>query len=71
MSRCAGCEVKSQQVRLLDIFAIGPLMMWGGVALDRQGHDVAGPALALLGFTTIIYNWHNYDVVRRRNDAAR
>lgn len=61
-------EVKSQPVRLLDVFLIGPLMIWGGYALDAQGHRYAGPALALLGFTTIIYNGYNHEIVRARSE---
>lgn len=60
-------EVKSQDVRLLDVFFIGPLMIWGGYALHAQGRAVAGPTLALLGLTTMIYNGYNHEIVRRRN----
>jgi hypothetical protein len=67
MERCAGCEVKSQGVRLLDVFLIGPLMIWGGYALHDSGHKVAGPGLGLLGFTTILYNARNHELVRRRS----
>jgi hypothetical protein len=60
-------EVKSQDVRLLDVFFIGPLMVWGGYALHAQGRTVAGPVLSLLGLSTIIYNGYNHEIVRRRN----
>ena len=59
-------EVKAQPVRLLDVFLIGPLMVWGGYALNDSGRHVAGPALALLGLSTIIYNGYNHEQVRRR-----
>jgi len=62
-------EVKSQPVRLLDVFFIGPLMIWGGLALNDQGHPYAGPVLALLGLTTIIYNARNHEIVRLRQEA--
>jgi len=62
-------EVKSQPIRLLDVFVIGPLMIWGGVALNDRGRRYAGPALAALGLTTIIYNAHNYEKVRDRNEV--
>lgn len=58
-------EVKSQRVRLLDVFFIGPLMTWGGYALAER-RPVAGAALALLGLSTVIYNAHNYERVRQR-----
>jgi hypothetical protein len=60
-------EVKSQPVRLLDVYFIGPLMIWGGYALNDKGHAYAGPVLALLGLSTIIYNGYNHEIVRRRN----
>jgi len=61
-------EVKSQGVRLLDVFFIGPLMVWGGYALETKGHVYAGPTLALLGLSTILYNGYNHEVVRARNE---
>jgi hypothetical protein len=59
-------EVKAQPIRLLDVFVIGPLMIWGGHALDGAGHKIAGPVLATMGLTTIIYNGRNYETIRRR-----
>jgi hypothetical protein len=64
--RCAGCEVKSQRVRLFDVFFLGPLMVWGGYALDQRGHKLAGPALSLLGLTTVVYNARNHGLVEAR-----
>lgn len=60
-------EVKSQPVRLLDVFVIGPMMIWGGYALHATGRPVAGPVLAFWGLSTIVYNARNYETVRRRN----
>lgn len=59
--------VKAQPVRLLDVFLIGPMMIWGGSALDESGHPIAGVALALMGLATIGYNGRNYEIVRQRN----
>lgn len=61
-----GEETKAQHIRLLDVLVIGPLMIWGGYALQREGRRVAGPALALTGLATIYYNGRNYVRVRRR-----
>lgn len=61
-----GEETKAQHIRLLDVFMIGPLMIWGGYALQREGRRVAGPVLALTGVATIYYNGRNYVRVRRR-----
>jgi hypothetical protein len=55
--------MKTQTIRLLDVFFIGPLMMWGGATLAKQ-HPVRGAALALLGAATVAYNGKNYLQVR-------
>jgi hypothetical protein len=55
--------VKSQHVRLLDVFVIGPLMIVGGVMLWKRSRVVAVP-LAFFGLTTIGYNLRNYLKVR-------
>jgi hypothetical protein len=53
--------LKSQTVRLLDVFAIGPLMAYGGWKLkDLPKHKIPGLILAFLGVSTIIYNGVNY-----------
>jgi len=51
--------VKTQSIRLADIFVIGPLMLWAGWALSKQ-YPVRGAALALFGGATVIYNGKNY-----------
>lgn len=51
--------VKGQNVRLWDIFAIGPLMLYGGVRLTKE-NPILGPILAILGVTTVYYNARNY-----------
>ena len=56
-------EGKAQLVRLLDVVALGPLMVWVGTA--RQVPPWARSALVLAGFGTILYNWRNYQSVRR------
>lgn len=56
--------VKSQRVRLLDVFVVGPLMIWGGTKAGGLG----GTALALFGLTTVAYNARNY--LRVRDMAA-
>lgn len=53
---------KSQTVRLLDVFVIGPLMVVGGI---RAG-GLVGLALAGFGVSAMFYNADNY----RRIGAA-
>ena len=55
--------MKTQNIRLADVFAIGPLMVWGGMKL-REDNPLLGPALAALGVATVWYNGRNYLRVR-------
>lgn len=59
-----GTEMKPQSVRLLDVFAIGPLMVWGGVQTSRRS-PVLGATLAVMGVLTVVYNGQNYLKARR------
>ncbi len=51
--------MKTQTVRLFDVFLVGPLMIWGGYQATAR-FPIAGAALALLGAATVIYNGSNY-----------
>ena len=56
-------EVKSQPVRLLDVFALGPLMMYSGYRLQQEGSRLnasLGILMGIAGFGTILYNAKNY-----------
>lgn len=64
-------EVKSQKVRLLDVVFIGPMMIWGGHALNDRGHHIGGATLAILGLSTILYNARNFETVRLRQERRR
>lgn len=57
--------MKTQAIRLADVFVIGPLMMWGGMQL-RGKHPRRGNLLALLGAGTVVYNGRNWWLKRRR-----
>ena len=48
---------KSQIVRLLDVFFIGPVMAVGGAKLG----GALGKTLVALGIATILYNAKNYN----------
>lgn len=61
-----GAEIKTQQVRLLDVFLIGPLMVWGGSALKNSGHPLAGTLLSITGVATVVYNGKNYLLVKEK-----
>lgn len=61
--------VKSQKIRVLDVFVIGPLMTWGGLKL-REKHPKLGGLLAVFGVTTALYNANNYFRIERREREA-
>ena len=51
--------MKTQTIRLLDVFFIGPVMIYGGRKLAEREPWV-GHTLTVLGIATIIYNGKNY-----------
>lgn len=53
---------KGQDIRLLDVFFVGPIMMYGGLKSDLP--PAARIALTLFGFGTIAYNGLNYLSIR-------
>lgn len=50
--------IKSQWVRLLDIFVWGPLVIWAGYAIDTS--IWIKYALVFMGASTITYNLKNF-----------
>lgn len=57
--------IKSQKVRVFDMFALGPFMMWyamksGGKIMNNWPRRV----LFVSGVMTIVYNWNNYRNIR-------
>ena len=56
---------KSQQVRLLGVFLLGPFMVWAGYQLTEQ-RPIAGVVMGLAGLATVAYNANNYRRIRRR-----
>ena len=50
---------KGQFVRLVDVFILGPFMMWFGY--QAKGiDDIYRYTMIIVGFLTIIYNGRNY-----------
>ena len=56
---------KSQQVRLLDVFAIGPAMIYAGSAKSGLPESVK-LLLLLSGIGTVMYNGANYVENKKR-----
>jgi len=52
--------LKPQGVRLIDVFVLGPFMVWSAVELRRNSKPVSGYAMLLAGVATVLYNGHNY-----------
>jgi hypothetical protein len=57
---------KSQNIRILDVFVIGPLMIVGGMC-GLKNEAWWGLPLIFFGATTITYNGKNYLVQRKLN----
>jgi len=54
--------MKTQTVRLIDVFVLGPFMMWAGTQLEN---DTAKAAMVFAGIATMSYNWANYLEARK------
>ena len=65
--------MKGQTVRLLDVYAIGPLMMYSGAR--ARMHPALKASMIAFGAATIVYNGLNYLAVerekRRRRESER
>ena len=57
--------VKSQSVRLLDVFVLGPLMVYAATKLPKRSRPLAY-ALGFFGVTTVLYNAKNYAEIAAR-----
>lgn len=53
--------MKTQSVRLLDVFALGPFMIWSAQHLPNR---TARGVMIVAGTFTIAYNFRNYMRVR-------
>jgi len=58
-------DVKAQPVRLLDVFVLGPLMLYGAHLVPKR-HRLVRAGLAVTGIGTIVCNAANYAEVERR-----
>jgi hypothetical protein len=59
--QAANLVVKSQAVRLADVFVIGPIMIYGATKISEP--TWLKWALGLFGASTILYNAQNYVMV--------
>lgn len=56
--------MKTQRIRLLDVFVLGPLMIRSGW-ITRKQSPLTSVAMLIGGTATIVYNWQNYRDVER------
>lgn len=50
--------MKTQTIRLIDVFLLGPFMIYA--AAKPQLTPLDRIILAIIGIATILYNWKNY-----------
>lgn len=62
--------MKSQSVRLVDVFVLGPFMLWAG-SQTRGLPEWARAALLVGGLATVLYNAQNYLEVERGGGECR
>ena len=65
---------KTQVVRVFDVVLIGPLMLMGGLELEKQGDRLMGGLLSFFAISTIVYNaknWYTIDKATRRERRLR
>ena len=62
---------KAQWVRIADVFVIGPLMVAGGLALQKRGSAGWGLLLIGLGFGTSLYNGINWWITRNALNTSQ
>jgi hypothetical protein len=61
--------VKTQRIRLMDVFALGPFMVYAA-SLIPERYGASRAALASGGVLTILYNWQNYQRVKAALGAS-
>ena len=64
-----GEPIKSQTVRLADIFIYGPFLVYAATSKKLIPSTRIG--LITLGIGTTIYNWMNYTKIKRQKDDSR
>jgi len=55
--------MKAQNIRLLDVFVIGPVMVYATTQLG-ESNKTLGALLKIFGVATIVYNGRNYLIKR-------
>lgn len=53
---------KSQNVRLLDVFVLGPVLIYA--ATQKKQSELLRLSVGVIGVATILYNWRNYQAIK-------
>jgi len=61
---------KSQNVRLVDVFVIAPILIYAGVKYRKIMPQWLAGSLILIGACTAIYNGKNYLVNKNQNNKV-
>lgn len=58
--------MKTQTIRLMDVFAIGPVMIYSGIKAKSLS-DITKFFLIAFGSATIVFNYRNYKKIEGTN----
>lgn len=61
---------KGQAIRLLDVFAIGPTMIYVSIVAEKVNPLLRG-FLLISGVATVLYNGRNYLKVQERTEVPK
>tara|TARA_Y100001938_G_scaffold149282_1_gene235590 strand:+ start:1444 stop:1656 length:213 start_codon:yes stop_codon:yes gene_type:complete len=56
--------LKTQRIRLIDVFVLGPLMIHAGTLIPKK-HKSVRFSLMMFGATTIVYNGMNWHIINK------
>lgn len=62
--------MKTQTIRLLDVFFVGPLMVYAADKLPKE-QETAAKLLAVVGVATVLYNGRNFILTNRETDGGK
>ena len=63
-------EVKSQPIRVFDVVAFSPFLVWLGLRRDRRLSDTERFLLVAMGIGTAVYNARNYLRIEARETSS-
>lgn len=58
IQRATGLPLKTQAIRLVDVFVLGPFLIW--VSLRPRQSNLVRVGIAVAGIATILFNGANY-----------